>query len=96
VVIPKTFQLGPHRWTVQPMQGSFEEDGDLCNGICDFQTLTIRVNVAAPPSLVRHSFLHEVMHAVLWTIGSELATNEGFVDSVGAMLAQVLDSSDIM
>jgi hypothetical protein len=92
--IPNSFQLMGHRWTVQRMPGSFEEDGDLCNGICDFQTLTIRVNTDAADSLVMHSFMHEVMHAVLWTLGHELATNEGFVDATGAALAQVLESAE--
>lgn len=91
--IPKTFQLGPHRWRVEHVDGVFDVEGDACNGVCCFATLTIRVNVSAAPSLVLHSFLHEVMHAVLWTIGHELQVHEGFVDATGAALAQVLSTS---
>jgi hypothetical protein len=92
-MLPKSFKLLAHTWTVEGMHGAFEEDGDLCNGICDFRTLSIRVNIDAAPSLVLHSFWHEVMHALLWSIGHELQTNEGFVDAVGCALAQVLQSA---
>lgn len=92
--IPKSFQLMGHPWTVEHVHGVFDVDGDACNGVCCFATLTIRVNIDNPPSLVRHSFMHEVMHAVLWTLGHALATDEGFVDGVGAALAQVLTSAE--
>lgn len=93
-MIPKTFKLMAHTWTVEPVQGAFNEDGDLCNGVCDFQTLTIRLNVAQPPSMVLHSFWHEVMHAVLWSIGNPLATDENFVDAVGCALAHIVASAE--
>lgn len=93
MIIPKQFKLMAHTWTVEHVQGTFDVDGDACNGVCDFSSLTLRVNVAAPPSLVLHSFLHEVMHAVLWSLGHPLATDEGFVDSVGCAMAQVLASA---
>lgn len=82
-----------HTWTVEPVHGVFEVDGDDCNGVCDFSTLTIKVNVDLAPSLVMHSFMHEAMHAILWSLGHPLATDEGFVDSVGCALAQVMGSS---
>lgn len=93
LTLPKQFQLGAHTWTVEHAQGTFDVDGDTCNGVCDFSSLTIKVNVAMPDSLVMHSFMHEVMHAILWTVGHPLATDEGFVDATGCALAQVLQSS---
>lgn len=92
--LPQKFQLLAHQWTVEPVKGSFMEGEDLCNGVCDFSSLTIKVNVDLPESLVVHSFLHEVMHAVLWSLGHPLATDEGFVDSVGCALAQVMSSAE--
>lgn len=94
MVIPKKFQLGPHQWTVEHINGVFDVEGDACNGVCCFATLNIKVNVDAAPSLVMHSFMHEVMHAVLWTLGNALQTDEGFVDGVGAALAHVLQSAE--
>jgi hypothetical protein len=94
VKIPEKFQLMGHPWTVEHIHGKITaDDGDQCNGLCEFYKLTIKVNVDNPPSLVLHTFFHEVMHAVLWTLGNDLAENENFVDAVGGGLAQVLASS---
>lgn len=70
-------------------------DGDVCRGLCQFDTLTIYVNVAQSPSMVAHTFLHEVMHAVLWTLGDKHCENELFVDSVAGALAHVFESSQM-
>lgn len=94
MVIPKKFQLMGHTWTVEHVDGEFDVEGDSCNGVCCFATLTVKVNVSNATSLVQHSFMHEIMHAVLWTLGHPLATDEGFVDGVGAALAQVLESAE--
>jgi hypothetical protein len=94
MIIPTQFKLMAHTWTVVHHRGMFTApDGDLCRGYCDFFSLTITVNVDQPRSLVAHTFLHEVMHAVLWSLGNELAENENFVDTVAGALAHVLESS---
>lgn len=94
-MIPHTFKLMAHTWTVEHIHGKFAApDGDMCQGFCDFYALTIRVNVDHPPSMVTHIFMHEIMHAVLWSLGSELADNENFVDSVGGALAQVMETAE--
>lgn len=93
-MIPTSFELAGHSWTVHHVQGDvIAPDGDKCKGLCEFDSLTISVNVTLPPSMVWHTFMHEVMHAVLYTLGHELTSNEGFVDSTGALLAQVLTSA---
>jgi hypothetical protein len=95
VVIPRRFQLMAHEWTVEHHPGMIKAaDGDECRGLCEFDTLTIKVNVDQPPSLVAHTFLHEAMHAVLWTLGNKLCEDESFVDSVAGALAHVFESSD--
>lgn len=89
-MIPKTFQLMAHTWTVRHCDGPvIAADGDKCKGLCDFDTLTISVDVTLPPSMVLHTFMHETMHAVLWSLGSDMCDNEGFVDSVGGCLTQI-------
>lgn len=94
-MIPKQFKLMAHTWTVKHVDGMITApDGDLCRGFCDFYSLTISVNVAQTPSMVMHTFMHEVMHAVLWSLGNELAENELFVDAVGGALAQVATTSE--
>jgi hypothetical protein len=94
-MIPRTFKLMAHTWTVEHVPGMFTApDGDTCRGFCDFYSLTIKVNVAQAPSMVMHTFMHEIMHAVLWSLGNELADNENFVDSVGGALAQVMETAE--
>lgn len=85
-----------HMWTVEHVHGMIKDpaDGDECRGLCQFDDLKILVNVDQPPSMVAHTFLHEAMHAVLWTIGSDLCDNEGFVDAVAGALAHVLESAE--
>lgn len=90
-MIPKKFKLLAHVWTVEHHPGMITaDDGDLCRGFCDFNALTIKVNVAQTPSMVMHTYMHEVMHAVLWSLGHELADNENFVDSVAGALTQMV------
>lgn len=94
MIIPTQFKLMAHTWTVKHVHGMFAApDGDLCRGFCDFYTLTITVNVDQPPSLTTHTFLHEVLHAALWSLGNPLADDENFVDAVAGALTHVLESS---
>lgn len=79
-----------YRWTVIHHPGMFRApDDDEVRGLCDFDTQTIHVNVNQPAAMRQHTWLHELMHAVLWTLGRAEAEDERFVDSVGGALAQV-------
>ena len=90
-MIPKKFKLFAHTWTVEHHHGMITApDGDICRGFCDFAALNIKVNVDQAPSMVMHTYLHEVMHAVLWSLGHTLADDENFVDSVAGALAQMV------
>lgn len=94
MIIPTKFNLLAHTWTVVHHHGMYTApDGDLCRGFCDFAALTITVNVEQVPTMVAHTFLHEVMHAVLWSLGHVLADDENFVDSVAGGLTHVLESA---
>jgi hypothetical protein len=93
MIIPKQFKLMAHTWTVVHVPGMITDptDGETCRGLCQFDSLTIRVNVAQAPSMVMHTYLHEVMHAVLWSLGRKECDDENFVDSVAGALTQVLE-----
>jgi hypothetical protein len=95
MLIPKQFQLMAHTWTVEHVPGMITDpaDGGTCRGLCEFEALRISINVAQPQSMVLHTFMHEVMHAVLWTLGRAECENELFVDAVGGGLAQVFESA---
>lgn len=94
MIIPTQFKLMAHTWTVKHVHGMFAApDGDMCRGFCDFTGLTVTVNTDQTPTMVAHTFMHEVMHAVLWSLGQPLADDENFVDSVAGALTHVLESS---
>ena len=94
MMIPTKLQLGAHIWTVKHIHGMITaEDGDKCRGLCDYNTLTMSVNVDQVSSMVMHTFIHELLHAALWSLGSDLADNEGFVDGLGGFLAQAILSA---
>lgn len=94
MIIPTQFKLLAHTWAVIHYPGMYKApDGDMCRGFCDFTALTIWVNVDQTPSMVAHTFLHEVMHAVLWSLGNPLAEDENFVDAVAGALTHVFESS---
>lgn len=94
MILPTQFKLMAHTWTVVHHPGMITdpEDGETCRGLCQFDSLTIRVNVAQPPSMVLHTYLHEVMHAVLWSLGRKECEDELLVDSVAGALTQVLET----
>lgn len=94
MILPTRFQLGPHEWRVVAVPGMIRaDDGDLCRGLCKFDELTCYVNTDQPPTMVRHTFMHELLHAALWSLGSKLTDDEGFVDSLSGALVQVFDSA---
>jgi len=94
--IPTSFHLMGHQWTVIHVPGMIRDpgDGDECRGLCQFDQLTIQINTAQPDSMVLHTFMHEVMHAVFWALGRGEVSDESVVDSVGGALAQVLASME--
>lgn len=95
MVIPHQFSLMAHTWTVEHVQGRvIADDGDECNGLCIFDKLTIKVNVTLPPTLVVHTYLHELMHATLWSLGNKLCDDEAFVDSISNALTQAIQSGE--
>lgn len=91
--IPTAFQLLNHRITVQVIpksQWPYEQELGWWDPSKN-QILLMR----QPRSQLRHVFWHEVSHAVLDLMGhSKLSGNEAFVDQMGGLLAQLMDSAE--
>jgi uncharacterized damage-inducible protein DinB len=47
-----------------------------------------------PRTLLMHTFWHECMHAMLDTLSHPLATDEVFVDQMGGLIAQIMNSAE--
>ena len=90
--IPDSFQLGAHTISVVKNVPLKEAWGEWNN-----ETKTIRLRKPSrrnPNSFYYQTFMHEVVHAVLDTMGrEELSKDEGLVDGLSEYLAQAIISS---
>lgn len=62
---PKRLRIGPHTWSVRWGRGDVLRHapaGDAV-GVCDYPSLTIAVEPARSEDYMRHTLLHEVLHA---------------------------------
>lgn len=91
-MIPKRFKLLNYTWSVIGHEGMIPGPrGIQLYGKCDHDKHELTLNIAAPPDVVWHTFLHELMHAVLEATGrTALSADEDFVDSLSGALAQCL------
>ena len=93
--IPSKFKLVNYTWSVVMHPGPINEDGDTCHGTCCFNTRTITLDATLDPELLWHTWLHELLHAILNALGRPgLNEDEGLVDSVSGALAQVYPGSN--
>jgi hypothetical protein len=90
--IPKSFRLMGHTISVEVVGKKDWKYAD-CVGIFNPETNKIQV-LKQTKSMTMHSFWHEVTHAMLHTIGHRLYSNEPFVDQIGGLLAQIMDSAE--
>lgn len=89
-MIPKKFTLVNRTYTVQDMPAEIAESrlGD-CNSI----EARIRLAKGQPPECLEHTFYHELAHALLdASTKPKLSKKEGFVDSLGALLHQFMQT----
>ncbi len=90
--IPQAFHLMGHRITVKVISNA-EWKYDDAMGIWEPSKNQISLR-RQPRSMLRHTFWHEVTHAMLDVISHKLSGNEQFVDSIGGMLAQINDTAE--
>jgi hypothetical protein len=91
--IPKSFELLGHTITVKVInKRDWKYDGEW--GWWDPGRNEILL-VRQPRTQLRHSFWHEAGHAILDLMGhTKLSANEAFVDQLGGLLAQLMDSAE--
>lgn len=90
--IPKSFKLMGHTITVQVIHRSNWEIEEA-SGYFDPDKNEILL-LRQPRTIVLHTFYHEVTHAILYVMGHKLYGNESFVDQVGGLLAQLMDTAE--
>ena len=90
--IPKSFRLMGHTITVTVIPRKLWTFED-CVGLFDPATNSIYV-LRQSKSQTAHSFWHEATHAMLFYLNHKLYGNEQFVDNIGGMIAQIIDSAE--
>ena len=91
ISIPNSFQLGGRHWEVVYHDLIDNEPETL--GDCDSDQATIRLKSGLKPELLQHTYYHELMHAVCFTLGwDKLNDDEGKIDALGGMILQYLRS----
>lgn len=95
--IPKTFSLLGLEYSVQILSVGDWKDADpgvLTVGTYDPQTCSILIKEQSYQQMV-HTFFHELSHVIMLAMGKdELYAAEGFVDLLGSMIQQILQSAE--
>jgi Zn-dependent peptidase ImmA (M78 family) len=76
-----SFNLAGCQWTVLSVAHMTEM------GLCDPETHTIKIRASLPEQAQEATFYHELVHAVLFTMG-KTNHDEEFVDTFGGLLHQ--------
>lgn len=88
--IPTKLNLAGITYRVEWQKG-LTLDGIPCYGHCSPDEHVIRLETGMREPRRTQIFLHELTHAVLWTIGHELYNDEQFVNSFANLLHQALE-----
>lgn len=96
IQIPARFNLLGLAWQVKFHAGKIPDtdEPEGLAGHCDYDTQTITLDGTMPSDALRHTFMHELMHACLHYMGrTELNGDEAFVDLAAGLLMQALESA---
>ena len=89
-VIPKTFTLINRSWNVELLDKEIAQAGEM-SGDCSSHKALIRVAADEDREYMEHTYLHELVHALLEASSRpSLSKKEAFVDSLAAVLHQYL------
>lgn len=91
----KQFKLpvGLTVYTVKLRKKVKHEDGEICKGLCDYNTKTITIDTNQDHDAQFATLWHEYMHAVFMELGyDELSDDESLVESVGQNIARAMRS----
>lgn len=95
--IPREFQLAGKVWTVEEVApevlAKYADEDETIFGVCLFYESRILIQHGLSPQEKAHTFLHELMHAMLSTLGwRKLNEDEDRVDALAGVLHQFLKS----
>jgi hypothetical protein len=90
--IPSSFELMGHKITVEIIPTKDWPHGE-CVGL--YQPDKGRISILRQSKTQNaHVFWHEATHAMLYVMGHKLYSNEGFVDTLGGLIAQINSTAE--
>lgn len=85
--IPTEFQLGGFTWKVKTVKRLKDKYGD-----CSLGKQVIRLRDGMPAQLMEQTFVHELVHAIKYTMG-ESDHDEVHTDAFAALLHQYMKTA---
>lgn len=96
--IPKSFKMGPHTYRIKIEESLQAKENLLGQHISSQKLIRLQKKIKSlnrPDSDYYHTFMHEVVHAILDTMQEDdLCHNEKFVDLFSAFLTQMLTTME--
>lgn len=88
--IPEKIKIGGTEYSVEKVPGI----PDRLMGDCNYAATTIRLaetidSITTSSESMRSTFFHELTHAILAEMGSELNSNEEFVQTMSTFINQI-------
>lgn len=94
--IPLELEILGEKWKIVWSDSLLVEDG--CFGLTEpnSNVITLQtVNTKTPESKIIHTFVHEVIHAILFSMNQDdLSCNDSFVDLLSGLIQQVFNQID--
>lgn len=95
-IIPKSFQLGGHTIDVNYRDDLISDQSALgrakfIESLIEIQTMCEGVKISK--SMQKQTFVHELVHHILYIMGSDLYADEKHTDSFSQYLYQYLESA---
>jgi len=82
----KSFELGPYTWKVKLMKRLKNSTLGWC--VFSSDKKEIQIKETSPEDVQKHTFYHELTHAILYVMENDLAENEEFVTKFSDLLYQ--------
>lgn len=90
--LPSQFKLMGHTIRISRVA---QKDWKHADCIAYFDPTQNKILILKQPhSIMHHAFWHEVVHSMLNVISHPLYSDENFVDSLGGMLAQIIETAE--
>jgi Zn-dependent peptidase ImmA (M78 family) len=94
MMLPEKVKISGIDYEIEIAEHQSVENGDILLGQISYSEAKIYINEEQNEQLRRATLLHEIVHGVLYHMGSELNDNEKFVEGFSSGLHQVFNDNN--